>query len=128
MVIARPQAASRPSPAADEHASAALDSVAEAFLALLRSRGISNFFINAGTDFAPIVEAYARLGDSAAAMFPRPVVAGHENVSMGMAHGAYLMSGRPQAVMFHVNVGTASAACGAMNAAAENVPLLICAG
>ena len=128
MVIARPQAASRPSPAADEHASAALDSVAEAFLALLRSRGISNFFINAGTDFAPIVEAYARLGDGAAAMFPRPVVAGHENVSMGMAHGAYLMSGRPQAVMFHVNVGTANAACGAMNAAAENVPLLICAG
>lgn len=115
-------------PTAGEQPDPALDSVAESFLAVLRSRGISNFFINAGTDFAPIVEAYARLGDQAGGMFPRPVVAGHENVSMGMAHGAYLMSGQPQAVMFHVNVGTANAVCGAMNAATENVPLLICAG
>lgn len=128
MAIARTEVASRLSAVAEEATGSALDSVAEAFLALLRSRGIGNFFINAGTDFAPIVEAYARLGEEAAALFPRPVVAGHENVSMGMAHGAYLMSGKPQAVMFHVNVGTANAVCGAMNAATENVPLLICAG
>lgn len=113
--------------AVDDLASATLESVAEAFLMLLRSRGIRNFFINAGTDFAPIVESYARMDDHTEA-FPRPVIAGHENVSMGMAHGAYLMSGQPQAVMFHVNVGTANAACAAMNAAAENVPIMICAG
>ncbi len=105
-----------------------LESVAEVFLGQLRARGIGHFFINAGTDFAPIVEAYARLDSAGADLFPRPVIAGHENVCMGMAHGAYLMSGAPQAVMFHVNVGTANAVCGAMNAARENVPLLVCAG
>lgn len=103
-------------------------STAECFLRLLRSRGIENFFINAGTDFAPIVEGYARFAGAAETAFPRPVIAAHENVVMGMAHGAYLMTGNPQAVMFHVNVGTANAVCGAMNAARENVPLMICAG
>ncbi len=103
------------------------ESVAEVFLHVLRQRGVGNFFVNAGTDFAPIVEGYARLADDVDS-FPRIVIAGHENVSMGMAHGAYLMSGKPQAVMFHVNVGTANAVCGAMNAATEQVPLLICAG
>jgi acetolactate synthase-1/2/3 large subunit len=45
-----------------------------------------------------------------------------------MAHGAYLVSGRPQAVMFHVSVGTANAVCAVTNAARDNVPLLVTAG
>jgi acetolactate synthase-1/2/3 large subunit len=102
--------------------------VAEAFLRLLRSRGISNFYVNAGTDFAPLLEAYATLADATGDSLPRPVVAAHENLAMGMAHGAYLMSGNVQAVMFHVSVGTANAACAALNAAAERVPILIAAG
>ena len=36
------------------------ESVAEAYLALLAERGIDYLFANAGTDFAPIVEAYAK--------------------------------------------------------------------
>lgn len=107
--------------------STSVATVAEAFLWLLKSRGIDKFFINAGTDFAPLVEAYARFSDGSP-LFPEVVIAGHENVSMGMAHGAYLMNGQPQAVMFHVNVGTANAVCAALNARAEGVPLLICAG
>lgn len=100
--------------------------VAEMFLLLLRSRGVENFYVNSGTDFAPLLEAYARLGETAP--LPRPIVAAHENLAMGMAHGAYLMSGLAQAVMFHVSVGTANAACAALNAAAERVPILIAAG
>ncbi len=38
----------------------AVDSVAEAYLALLAERGVEYLFANAGTDFAPIVEAYAK--------------------------------------------------------------------
>ena len=105
-----------------------LETVAETFLSLLKSRGIENFFVNAGTDFAPLVEGYARLGDAAKTQFPRPIIAAHEGVVMGMAHGAYLVTGKPQGVMFHVNVGTANAACGVLNAARENVPILVCAG
>ena len=35
----------------------AVDSVAEAYLTLLAERGIEYLFANAGTDFAPLVEA-----------------------------------------------------------------------
>jgi acetolactate synthase I/II/III large subunit len=106
----------------------AVETVAEAYLALLRSRGVERLYLNAGTDFAPIAEAYGRLQTNGSAPFPQPVIATHENLAIGMAHGAYLMTGRPQAVMFHVSVGTANAVCGVMNAARDQIPLLVTAG
>lgn len=39
---------------------AAVESAAEAYLELLAARGVEYFFGNAGTDFAPIVEAFAK--------------------------------------------------------------------
>ena len=102
-------------------------SVAELFLALLKRRGIAYFYVGAGTDTAPIVEAYARAG-GASAEYPVPVLCTHENLAMGMAHGFYMVTGRMQAVMLHVTVGTANALCGAMNAARSQVPMLFAAG
>ena len=37
-----------------------VESAAEAYLELLASRGVEYFFGNAGTDFAPLIEAYAK--------------------------------------------------------------------
>ena len=37
-----------------------VETVAQAYLELLRDRGIDFFFANAGTDFASIVDAFAR--------------------------------------------------------------------
>ena len=48
----------------------------------------------------------------------------HEESAVAMAHGVYLMNGRPQAVMVHVNVGTANAVAGIMNAWRGNIPVL----
>jgi acetolactate synthase-1/2/3 large subunit len=45
-----------------------------------------------------------------------------------MAHGAYAMSGRPQAVMLHVNVGTANAINNIINLNRDNIPLILAAG
>jgi acetolactate synthase-1/2/3 large subunit len=45
-----------------------------------------------------------------------------------MAHGAYLMNGRPQAVMVHVNVGTANTINNLANLSRERAPLLLAAG
>ena len=101
-------------------------SVAERYLALLSEKHIRHLFVNAGTDFAPIVEAYARAGRDR--NYPRPILAGHENLATGMAHGAYLMTGEPQVVMVHVSVGTANAHCAVINAARERVPLIVTAG
>ena len=105
----------------------AADSVAEAYLALLAERGIENLFANAGTDFAPIVEAYAKAAHSGLPA-PKPLIATHENLAMSMAHGYAVASGKVPAVMVHVSVGTANALCGVFNAAREYVPILFTAG
>jgi acetolactate synthase-1/2/3 large subunit len=105
----------------------AVDSVAEAYLALLAERGIEYLFANAGTDFAPIVEAYAKAAHTGMAA-PKPLLATHENLAMSMAHGYAAASGKVPAVMVHVSVGTANALCGAFNAARANVPILFTAG
>src|SRR6202049_5351135 len=102
-------------------------SVAEAYLALLAERGVEYLFANAGTDFAPIVEAYAKAAHSGLAV-PKPLIATHENLAMSMAHGYAIASGKVPAVMVHVSVGTANALCGVFNAARENVPILFTAG
>ena len=103
------------------------DISAEAFLARLAERGIEYVFANAGTDFAPIIEALSR-NIGAQRKFPRVVTVPHENVAMGMAHGYYRIAGKPAAVMVHVTVGTANAVCGLMNMARDNVPVLLAAG
>ncbi len=105
----------------------AAESVAEAYLALLAERGIEYLFANAGTDFAPIVEAYAKAAHTGLAA-PKPLIATHENVAISMAHGYAVASGKVPAVMVHVSVGTANALCGVFNAARENVPILFTAG
>jgi len=106
---------------------ASVETTAEAYLELLAARGVEYLFANAGTDFAPIIEAYARRGAQGQAR-PRPMTVPHEVVAVGMAHGYAMVTGRPQAVMVHVIVGTANALGGIMNAARSNVPLLFTAG
>jgi acetolactate synthase I/II/III large subunit len=105
-----------------------IESTAEAFLHLLKMRGIQYFFANAGTDFAPIVEAYAKLQASGKNDFPIPMVVPHEFVALSMAHGHAMISGRPQAVMVHTTVGTANGLGAVMNAARSNIPVLFMAG
>src|SRR5258708_1460654 len=101
------------------------DMSAEAYLRRVGERGIEYVFANAGTDFAPIVEALARPGQN---KYPRFITVPHENVAMAMAHGYYRTCGRPAAVMVHVTVGTANAMNGLINAARDNIPLLLAAG
>src|SRR6059036_669909 len=106
---------------------ATIESTAEAYLELLAARGVEYLFGNAGTDFAPIIEAYARRG-AHGQLLPRPITVPHEAPAVGMAHGYAMITGRPQAVMVHVIVGTANALGGVINAARGNVPMLFTAG
>lgn len=102
-------------------------SVAEGYLALLADRGIDYLFANAGTDFAPLIEAMSKC-EAEGKPFPKPITVPHENVAVHMALGCYLATGRPQLVMVHVNVGTANAMCGLLNAWRGNLPVLFSAG
>jgi acetolactate synthase-1/2/3 large subunit len=100
---------------------------AEAFLRALADHGVDYFFANPGTDFPPIVEAFSRAKKTNAKV-PKPVLVPHENLAVAMAHGAYLMNGHPQAVMVHVNVGTANTINNLANLSRDRVPLLLTAG
>src|SRR5438270_6271488 len=102
-------------------------SVASAYLALLAARGVNFLFGNGGTDFAPIIEAYAEAAQKGVTV-PRPILATHENLAVSMAHGYAMVSREIPAVMVHVSVGTANMVCPAINAARENVAILLTAG
>ena len=104
-----------------------VENVAQAFLELLRERGIEVFLANAGTDFASIVDAFAKFRAEGKAT-PRPILVPHESVAVSMAHGYHLASGKIPAVMVHTTVGTANAAAGIINASRARVPLLFLAG
>ncbi|MBW1997814.1 MAG: thiamine pyrophosphate-requiring protein [Deltaproteobacteria bacterium] len=103
------------------------DTVAHALLELLSLRGIEYFFANAGTDFASIVEAFA-LREKQGKGYPVPFAVPHEIPLVGMAHGYYLGTGRPQAAMVHVTVGTANSIGGLMAANRARIPILFFAG
>jgi acetolactate synthase-1/2/3 large subunit len=98
---------------------------AESVLTGLRFHGVDYLFANAGTDFPPIIEALASLSENET---PQAILIPHENAAMAMAHGYFLVSGKPQAVMVHVNVGLANAAMGVINAASDNIPIVVMSG
>ena len=104
-----------------------IDNVAQAYLELLGDRGIKYFFGNAGTDFAPLVDGFARFA-AEGRRFPKPVLVPHELTAVSMAHGFAMVTGEPQVVMVHVNVGTSNGLTGIMNASRANIPLIFTAG
>jgi acetolactate synthase-1/2/3 large subunit len=103
------------------------ETAAEAWLGLLAARGVEYLFANGGTDFAPMVEAYAK-GQKLGWRLPEVVIVPHENMGIAMAHGYTMITGRPQAMMVHVGVGTANAINGIINASRQNIPMLFSAG
>ena len=100
---------------------------AEEYLDALAAHGIDHLFVNPGTDFAPIVEAYARASRTNRKV-PKPMVVPHENAAVGMAHGYTMVTGRAQAVMLHTNVGTANAINMLIDASRDRIPMLLTSG
>jgi acetolactate synthase-1/2/3 large subunit len=104
-----------------------IETTAQAYLELLRARGIDYFFGNAGTDFGPLVDAFAKF-EAEGKDRPRPITVPHEFVAVSMAHGFTMCTGRPQVMMAHTIVGTANCAGALINAARANIPLFMTAG
>ena len=104
-----------------------VETVAQAYLELLRERGIDYFFGNAGTDFASIIDGFAKF-QAEGRTTPKPLLVPHEYVAVSMAHGYYAVTKRPQVVMVHVTVGTANAVGAIINAARTNTPVIFSAG
>lgn len=100
---------------------------AEEYLDALAAHGIEHLFVNPGTDFAPIVEAFSRAARTNRPV-PRPMVVPHENAAVGMAHGYTMVTGKAQAVMLHTNVGTANAINMLIDASRDRIPMLLTSG
>lgn len=98
-----------------------------ALLSRLKTLGVDYIFANSGTDFPPVVEGLAE-AEANGVPLPIPVTVPFESAAIGMAHGYTLATGRPQAVMVHTNVGLANASMGAINAACDNIPVLLFSG
>lgn len=97
----------------------------EAILRSFKSNGVDYLFINPGSDFAPVIETYASVGNEE---IPEAITAAHENVVVATAHGYYLASGKMAATVVQVNDGLANAAMGLLDAHADDVPIFMISG
>ena len=98
-----------------------------ALIEALNDAGITHIFANFGSDHPAIMEALAvckKTGKTA----PRVITCPNEMVALSCAQGFTQLTGRPQAVLIHVDCGTQALAGAIHNVAKCRVPVLILAG
>jgi acetolactate synthase I/II/III large subunit len=104
-----------------------LQTSAHFFLEGLTELGVQYVFSNFGTDHVSLIEELARW-DSIGKPHPQFILCPHENVAIHMAAGFAALTGRGQAVVVHVDAGTANAAMGMHNMFRGRLPVLLIAG
>jgi acetolactate synthase-1/2/3 large subunit len=102
-------------------------STAYYFIEGLNELGIEHLFCNFGTDHAPTIEAMAER-EKHGEKTPNVVLCPHENTAAHMAMGYAAVTGRGQAVLVHVDVGTANTANAMHNMFRSRLPVLLMAG
>ena len=90
--------------------------------------GVSNCFVNLGSDHPSIIEAIVKGKRERPDQWPRMITCPSEITAISMAHGYSRITDRPQAVIVHVDVGTQALAHGLHNASIGRAPVLIFAG
>jgi acetolactate synthase-1/2/3 large subunit len=100
---------------------------AEALVEALQAQNVDVVFLNPGTDTAPVQEAFAALA-AAGRPTPRVVLCRHEAVALAAAHAYFAVTGRPQVVMVHVDVGTQNLGAMLHNAARAQAGVVVIAG
>ncbi|HLN83309.1 MAG TPA: acetolactate synthase, partial [Candidatus Binatia bacterium] len=58
-----------------------VETVGQAYLEILRARGVKYFFGNSGTDFGPIIDGLAKFA-AEKKEFPKPITVPHEFVAV----------------------------------------------
>ncbi len=101
---------------------------AEVILRSLRAYDVEYVFGNFGTDHPPLLEAAARLREEEPDAIPEFVLCPHESGALSAAAGYAAVTGRPQAVFVHVDVGTQNLGAMVHNVHRGDVPVFIFAG
>lgn len=104
-----------------------VDEGAEAFVELLNANGVEYIFLNPGTDTFPIQEALSKF-KAMGKRTPEVILCLHESVAMAAAHGYFMVNGRPQVVLVHVDIGTLQVGGELHNAQRGRVGVILCAG
>lgn len=100
---------------------------ATAFLEALVEQDIDYIFANLGSDHPGLIEALAKAEEDGKRV-PDVITCPNEMVALSIAHGYAQVSGKPQAVIVHVECGTQALAGAVHNAAKARIPVLIFAG
>lgn len=88
----------------------------------LAAGGVDYVFATFGTDHPTLIKGLSR------EVAPTTILAPDETVAASAAHGYAQVTGDPQAVLVHVDVGTANLGPALHNAARSHVPMLVLAG
>jgi acetolactate synthase-1/2/3 large subunit len=100
---------------------------AEAFVEVLNANGVECIFFNPGSDTTPLqatILKYRASGKRA----PKLILCLDESVAMTAAHGHYMVSGQPQVVMVHDELGTLQVGGAMQNAQWGRIPVILWAG
>ena len=84
--------------------------------------GVEYVFGTFGTDHPPLIKGLAQ-SDTLT-----PITAPDERIAVSAAHGYAQVTGEPQAVLVHVDVGTGNLVTGLHNAARGRIPMFVMAG
>ncbi|KAI8963265.1 thiamine pyrophosphate enzyme [Daldinia sp. FL1419] len=90
--------------------------------------GITACFVNVGSDHPSIIEAIVKGKRERPNSWPRMITCPSEVTAISMADGYARVTGRPQAVLVHVDVGTQALGQGIHNASVGRAPVFIFAG
>ncbi|KAH7118055.1 thiamine pyrophosphate enzyme, N-terminal TPP binding domain-containing protein [Dactylonectria estremocensis] len=113
---------------AQDRASSSPYTGSSAFFEALWDAGVTHCFCNLGSDHPSILEAIVNGKQTRPDRFPTIITCPSEMVAMSMADGFARVTGKPQAVIVHVDVGTQALGCAVHNASVGRTPLLIFAG
>ncbi|KAE8355285.1 thiamine pyrophosphate enzyme, N-terminal TPP binding domain-containing protein [Aspergillus coremiiformis] len=99
-----------------------------AFFEALWEAGVTHVFANLGSDHPSILEAMVKGQKEKPDEFPKIITCPNEMVALSMADGYARLTGKPQCVIVHVDVGTQGLGAAVHNASCGRAPVLIFAG
>ena len=96
----------------------------EAFIDILNAHGVDKFYINPGGEFIELqsIVASARVSGKKA---PQLVLCLDETVTIAAAYGSYMVTGKPQVVLVHSELGTLQLGGNMQNLQWGRVPVVI---
>jgi acetolactate synthase I/II/III large subunit len=100
----------------------------EALIRAAGDLGADYIFSSAGSEWAPVWEAFARRAEQGTEDGPRYLDLTHETTAVGMATGYAAVTGRPQVVLLHAAAGLLQGANAIHGALLTGVPMVVCSG